>query len=333
MFGVAAKDLAVDLGTANTLICCRGRGIVLNEPSVIAVRLQGKRKTPLAYGAEAKAMVGRTPEGVSVLRPVKAGVIADFEAASLMLNHFLKTAARPRSIFKPRIVVGVPNGVTEVEKRAIRDSIEGGAAVRLIDQSMAAAIGAGLAVTEPTASMIVDIGGGTTDVAVISMGQIVCAQSLRQGGDAMDEAIMNWMRRHHQFLIGESSAEVIKRTIGAAHPRFDGDEMEVRGRSVTKGAPATTTVSAGELREAMSEVVTAIIATVRHALEITPAELAGDVMSTGVVLSGGGALLRGLDLRLREELEIDIRLAEDPISAVVVGAGRCLEREFRGVLM
>ncbi len=331
MFRIAAKDLAVDLGTATTLVYARGRGIVVNEPSIIAVRQQGRQKHPIAYGAEAKAMLGRTPDGVAVVRPVRNGAIADFEAAGMMLNRFLKTALRPRSLVKPNIIVSVQSGISEIEKRAIRDSVEGSASVGLLDQPMAAAIGAGLPVMEPRASMIVDIGGGTTDVAVISLGQIVCTQTVRQGGDAMDEAIMNYMRRHHQFLVGETTAETVKKTIGSAHEKFDNQEMEVRGRSVTKGAPATTMISAAEVREAISEVVAAVIATVWHALEITPPELAGDVMSSGVTLVGGGALLRGLDTRLHEELDVDIRIAEDPIGAVVIGAGKCLEKELSSI--
>lgn len=327
MFRLVARDLAIDLGTANTLIYEKGVGIVLNEPSVVAIRYDGSRKIPVAFGAEAKSMLGRTPEGVKVVRPVRTGVIADFEVAGMMLSHFLSKARRKsKSFFKPRVIVGVPSGITEVEKRAIRDSIENEAReVRLIDEAMAAAIGCNLPVTEATASLIVDIGGGTTDIAVISLKDIVYSVSVRQGGDAMDEAIINYMRRRHHLLIGEATAELMKMTIGSAHPDYDGQEMEVRGRSLTSGAPASLVVSGKEIREAISEVVGTLVAAIRQALENTPPELSGDILAAGAALAGGGALLKGLDRHISEELNIQVTIAEDPLAAVVQGAGKCLD--------
>jgi rod shape-determining protein MreB len=326
IFRFIARDLAIDLGTANTLIFEEGNGIVLNEPSIIAIKVDGQRKTPVAYGAEAKLMLGRTPEGVKVIRPVRTGVIADFEAAGMMMRSFLgRVRSKSFSVIKPKIIVGVPSSITEVEKRAIRDSIEGEAReVKLVDEAMAAAIGCNLPVTEASASLIVDIGGGTTDVAVISLKDIVYSVSVRQGGDAMDEAIINYLRRKHHLLIGETTAEQVKKTIGCAHPDFDDQEMEVRGRSLTSGAPASITISAGEVREAISEITTTIIAAVRQALENTPPELSGDIISVGISLAGGGSLLKGLDKRLSEELSTNVKVAADPLGAVVEGSGRCL---------
>jgi rod shape-determining protein MreB and related proteins len=327
MFRILARDLAIDLGTANTLMYEKERGIVLNEPSIVALRYEGQRKEPVAFGAEAKVMLGRTPEGVKVIRPVRTGVIADFEVAGLMLHHFLGKAIKSSwTPFKPKVIVGVPSGITEVEKRAIRESIVSKARdVKLIDEAMAAAIGSNLPVTEATASMIVDIGGGTTDIAVISLTDIVCSVSVRQGGDAMDEVIINHMRRIHHLLIGESSAELIKKTVGAAHEDYDKQEMEVRGRSLTSGAPASLIVSGQEIREAINEVVAGIVMAIRQALENTPPELSGDIMSTGIVLAGGGALLKGLDRRIKQELNINVTVADDPIAAVVSGAGKSLD--------
>jgi len=321
------RDLAIDLGTANTLIYEQNRGIVLNEPSIVALRYGQQGKQPVAFGSEAKVMLGRTPEGVKVIRPVRTGVIADFEVAGLMLHHFLSKAMRSSwALFRPQVIVGVPCGITEVEKRAIRESVQGRAGeVKLIDEAMAAAIGSGLPVTEATASMIVDIGGGTTDIAVISLTDIVCSVSIRQGGDAMDEVIINHMRRLHHLLIGEATAELIKKTIGAAHEDFDGQEMEVRGRSLTSGGPAGLVVTGQEIREAINEVVVSIIASIHQALENTPPELSGDIISSGLVLAGGGALLKGLDRRINEELGIGVTVAPDPIAAVVSGAGLSLD--------
>jgi len=328
MIRFVARDLAIDLGTANTLIYEEGAGIILNEPSIIAVKQDGQRKTAVAFGAEAKLMLGRTPEGVKVIRPVRTGVIADFEAAGMMLKHFLsKPRKKSFAFMKPRVIVGVPSGITEVEKRAIRDSLEGEAReVRLIDEAMAAAIGCNLPVTEAAASLIVDIGGGTSDVAVISLKDIVYSVSVRQGGDAMDEAIINHLRRKHHLLIGESTAELVKKTIGCAHADYDKQELEVRGRSLTSGAPASLVVTGAEVREAINEVVTAIIAAVRQALENTPPELSGDILSVGLALAGGGALLKGLDKRVSQELSVNVTIAPDPLVSVVEGAGKCLEK-------
>lgn len=328
MFGLFARDLAIDLGTANTLMYEKGAGIVLNEPSIVALRFDGQRKQAVAFGAEAKVMLGRTPEGVKVIRPVRTGVIADFDVASLMLKHFLtKARKRSRSLLKPQVIVGVPSGITEVEKRAIRDAIEGEASdVKLIDEAMAAAIGCGLPVTEAVASLIVDIGGGTTDIAVISLKDVVHSVSLRQGGDAMDESIINHMRRRHHLLIGEATAELMKKTVGSAHLDYDEQEMEVRGRSLTSGAPAALIVTGIEVREAISEVVNSIITGIRHALENTPPELSGDIMSQGIALAGGGALLKGLDKRISEDLKVSVKIADDPLAAVVKGAGICLDQ-------
>jgi rod shape-determining protein MreB len=326
MFSFLARNLAIDLGTANTLIYEEGRGIILNEPSVVAVRTNRQKKEAVAFGAEAKAMQGRTPEGVEVIRPVRTGVISNFEVAGMMLNHFLsKVNKNSRSLFKPLVIVGVPSGITEVEKRAIRDALQSGAReVKLIDEAMAAAIGSGLPVTEAKASLIVDIGGGTTDVAIISLKDIVYSVSVRQGGDAMDEAIINYLRRRHHLLIGEATAELVKKTVGCAHPDYDSQEMEVRGRSLTSGAPASLMITGAEVREAIGEVVSAIVVAVRAALENTPPELSGDIISHGLCLAGGGALLRGLDKLISEELEITVKTAEDPLAAVADGAGKCL---------
>lgn len=327
MMPFVARDLAIDLGTANTLIYEKGNGIVLNEPSMVALREGNGRREPVAFGAEAKAMLGKTPEGVVVIRPVRTGVIADFEVASMMLNHFLsQVRSRSWALLKPRIMVGVPCGITEVEKRAIREALQGQAReVRLIDEAMAAAIGCGLPVTEATGSLVVDIGGGTTDIAVISLKDVVYSLSVRQGGDALDEAIINYMRRRHHLLIGEATAEQIKKTVGTAHSDFDDDTMEVRGRSLIHGAPATITVRGGEIREAMSEVLGQIGVAIRQALENTPPELSGDIINRGVALAGGGALVRGLSRRLEEDLEMEVTVPADPLAVVAEGAGRCLD--------
>ena len=335
MIRLVARDLAIDLGTANTLIYEKGKGTILNEPSIVALKEEAGRKRPVAFGAEAKVMLGRTPEGVKVIRPVRTGVIADFEGASMMLDHFLsKVRKQSPSLFRPRIIVGVPSGITEVEKRAIRETVAPGSRdVKLIHEVMAAAIGCNLPVTEPTASLIVDIGGGTSDIAVISLKDIVYSVSVRQGGDALDEAIINYLRRHRHLLVGETTAELIKKTIGSAHPDYDKQEMEVKGRSLTTGAPASIVVSGGEIREAMNEVLSAIIAAIRQALENTPPELSGDIISRGVALAGGGALLKGLDKRIGEEIGITVTVGDDPLAAVAEGAGRCLDNEelYKGV--
>ena len=327
MKSLFARDIAIDLGTANTLIYEKGRGIVLNEPSMVALKEVNGRREPVAFGAEAKAMLGKTPLGVEVIRPVRTGVIADFEVASLMLRHFI---SRVRSIswamMKPRVMVGVPCGITEVEKRAIREAVEDQAReVRLIDEAMAAAIGCNLPVTDATGSLVIDIGGGTTDIAVVSLKDIVCSLSVRQGGDALDEAIINFMRRKHHLLIGEATAEQIKKTIGTAHPDYDDEVMEVRGRSMIHSTPMGIVVSGGEIREAMNEVISQIIVAVRQTLESTPPELSGDIINRGIALAGGGALVRGLGKRLSEELEMEVTVPADPLAVVAEGAGKCLD--------
>jgi rod shape-determining protein MreB len=322
-----ARDIAIDLGTANTLIYEQGRGIVLNEPSMVALKEVNGRRQPVAYGAEAKAMLGKTPEGVEVIRPVRTGVIADFEVASLMLRHFI---SRVRSLswamVKPRVMVGVPCGITEVEKRAIREAVQDQAReVRLIDEAMAAAIGCNLPVTEASGSLVIDMGGGTTDIAVISLKDVVYSVSVRQGGDALDEAIINYIRRRHHLLIGEATAEQIKKSVGTAHSDYDDEVMEIRGRSLIHGTPTTMAVSGAEIREAMNEVISQIVLAVRQALEHTPPELSGDIINRGVALAGGGALVRGLGKRLSEELEMEVTIPADPLGVVAEGAGRCLD--------
>lgn len=331
MMRVLARDLAIDLGTANTLIYQRGRGIVLNEPSMVALREVGGRREPVAFGAEAKGMLGKTPEGVEVIRPVRTGVIADFEVASMMLRHFIgQVRDRSWALLKPRVMVGVPCGITEVEKRAIREAVEDQAReVRLIDEAMAAAIGCGLPVTEATGSLVVDIGGGTTDIAVVSLKDVVCSTSVRQGGDALDEAIINYLRRRHHVLIGESTAEQIKKTIGTAHPDFDHLTMEVRGRSLIHSTPTSITVQGSEIREAMGEVLSQITGAIRQTLENTPPELSADIIQRGIAVAGGGALIRGLPQRLSEELEMEVTLPEYPLAVVAEGAGKCLDDSER----
>ena len=327
MFRFVARDLAIDLGTANTLIYEKGRGIILNEPSIVAVRNQGSTRQAVAFGSEAKVMLGRTPDGVKVIRPVRTGVIADFEAAGMMLGHFISRVRKESpALMNPRVIVGVPSGITEVEKRAIRDAIDRQAReVKLIDEAMAAAIGCGLPVTEATASLIVDIGGGTTDIAVVSLKDIVYAVSVRHGGDAMDESIINYMRRRHHLLIGEATAELIKKSLGCAHPDYDDQEIEVRGRSLISGSPSSLIIRAGEVREAISEVMSSITAAIRQALENTPPELSGDILSRGIFVSGGGALLRGVDKHISEALKVKVTIADDPLAAVAEGAGKVLD--------
>jgi rod shape-determining protein MreB and related proteins len=329
MFQLKSPDLAIDLGTANTLICEQGGAVILNEPSVVAIRTKNGRREPFAFGAEAKAIIGRAPEGVEVIRPVRSGVIANFDAAGLMLNHFISSVRkRNQAILRPRVAIGVPSGVTEVEKRILRESVERLAReVRLIDEAMAAAIGCNLPVHEAHGCLMVDIGGGTTDIAIISLSEIVYSLSLKRGGDAMDEAILNHIRRTHYLAVGESTAERIKMTIGSAHPDYDEMEMEVRGRSLVTSRPTSVIVTGAEIRAALSEVVNGIAAGIRVALENTPPELGGDIMTRGIFLSGGGALLRGLDAFLSYKLGVEVQVADDPLLSVAEGAGRCLGRE------
>jgi rod shape-determining protein MreB len=328
IFGLFSNDLAIDLGTANTLVYMKGKGIVLSEPSVVAVRKDGRGANKvLAVGQEAKMMLGRTPGDITAIRPMKDGVIADFEITEAMLRHFIRIVHHRRSLIRPRIVICVPSGITQVEKRAVRESAESAGAreVFLIEEPMAAAIGAGLPITEPTANMVVDIGGGTTEVAVISLAGIVYSKSVRVGGDKMDEAILQHIKRKYNLLIGIRTSEIIKTTIGNAFPSDQIDTIEVRGRDLVTGIPKILTIDSDEIRKAISEQVETIIETVRIALEQTPPELAADIVDKGIVLTGGGSLLKNLDILLREETKLPITITEDPLSTVVLGSGMILD--------
>ncbi len=328
LYRLFSRDLAADLGTANTLIFIKGMGIVSNEPSVVAVQQDARGiKKVLAVGKQAKEMLGRTPGNIVAIRPMKDGVIADFEITAAMLRYFIQTAHNRKALVKPRIIIGIPSGITEVERRAVREAAESAGAreVYLIEQPMAAAIGAGLPITEPAGNMIVDIGGGTSDVAVISLAGIVYSRSVRVGGDKMDEAIIQHIKRKYNLLIGERTAELIKMSIGTAYPTDEALSMEIKGRDLVAGVPRTLGVSADEIRDALAEPINAIVEAVKVTLERTPPELAGDIADRGIVLAGGGALLKNLDLLLREETGLPVFLAEDPLSAVVMGAGKTLE--------
>ena len=323
-----SHDLAIDLGTANTLVYVKGRGIVLMEPSVVAVYKDARGvKKVLAVGKEAKEMLGRTPGSVVAIRPMKDGVIADFEVTGAMLRYFIDRATKKKSLFRPRIMICVPYGITEVERRAVRESAESAGAreVYLIEEPMAAAIGAGLPITEPSGSMVVDIGGGTTDVAVISLGGIVCSRSVRMAGDKIDDAIIQYLKRKHNILIGEITAEQIKIQIGTAYPTEDIKSMDVRGRDIVAGIPRTIKVTSEEIREAIQEPIHVIVEAVKDILEKTPPELSADIVDRGIVMTGGGALLGNLDLLLREETNLPVVVAEDPLTAVVRGSGMALE--------
>ncbi|MEW6261529.1 MAG: rod shape-determining protein [Thermodesulfobacteriota bacterium] len=328
VLGWFSNDLAIDLGTANTLVYLKGKGVVLSEPSVVAVRRDGKGGNKvLAVGHEAKEMLGRTPGNIVAIRPMKDGVIADFEITEAMLRHFIRKVHNRRTLVRPRIIVCVPSGITQVEKRAVRESAESAGAreVYLIEEPMAAAIGAGLPITEPTANMIVDIGGGTTEVAVISLAGIVYSKSVRVGGDKMDEAILQHIKRKYNLLIGERTAEIIKTTVGTAYPSDQVDTIEVKGRDLVSGIPKIVAIDSEEVRKSITEQIETIVETVRIALEQTPPELAADIVDRGIVLTGGGALLRNLDVLLREETGLPITITEDPLSTVVLGSGRALD--------
>jgi rod shape-determining protein MreB len=339
LFGFLSADMAIDLGTANTLVYVRGRGIVLNEPSVVALADLRGRKQVLAVGDEAKMMLGRTPGNIQAIRPLRDGVIADFEVAEEMIKYFIRKVHNRRSFASPLCVVCVPTGSTAVERRAIQDSAESAGARRvfLIEEPMAAAIGSGLPVTEPTGSMVVDIGGGTTEVAVLSLGGIVYSRSVRVGGDKMDEAIIAHIRRNHNLLIGESSAERIKELIGSACPPEDGDgrTMEIRGRDLMNGVPRELVISERQVAEALAEPVGAIIEAVKGALEQTAPELAADIVDKGIVLTGGGALLNNMDHVLRHSTGLPVSIADDPLSCVALGTGRALEdmKRMKNVLV
>ncbi|MFQ5699160.1 MAG: rod shape-determining protein [Myxococcota bacterium] len=328
LLGHFSNDLAIDLGTANTLVHVAGRGIVSNEPSVVAVQTDNRGVMRVrAVGREAKSMLGRTPGSIRALRPLRDGVIADFEVAEAMLRYFIKNAHNRSMLLKPRIVISVPSGITEVEKRAVRESAISASAreVYLVEEPMAAAIGAGLPITEPSGNMIIDIGGGTTEVAVISLAGIVYASSARVGGDKMDEAILSYVKRKYNLLIGERTAERIKIEIGAAYPTDEPRTMPVKGRDLVAGVPKTAEISSEDVREALLEPVNAIVDAAKAALERTPPELAADIADKGIVLTGGGAMLDKLDDLLREETGLPIMLAENPLEAVVAGCGLCLE--------
>jgi len=338
LFGFLSADMAIDLGTANTLVYVKGRGIVLNEPSVVAiVEVKGKKQV-LAVGEEAKQMLGRTPGNIAAIRPLRDGVIADFEVAEEMIKYFIRKVHNRRSFASPLVIICVPSGSTAVERRAIQESAESAGARRvfLIEEPMAAAIGAGLPVTEPTGSMVVDIGGGTTEVAVLCLGGIVVARSVRVGGDKMDEAIIAYIRRNHNLLVGERSAARVKEEIGSACPPEDGDgaTMEIKGRDLMNGVPKELIISQRQVAEGLAEPVGAIIETVKVALEHTAPELAADIVDKGIVLTGGGALLGNLDFALRRATGLPVTLADDPLSCVVLGTGRALEemKRLRDVL-
>jgi rod shape-determining protein MreB len=319
------RDMAVDLGTANTLVYVRGRGIVLNEPSVVAINTNTGKI--VAVGIEAKRMIGRTPGNIVAVRPLKDGVIADFDVTERMLRYFIQKVHKRRHFAKPRIVVAVPSGITGVEQRAVKEAgyQAGARRVYIIEEPMAAAIGAGLPVHEPTGNMVVDIGGGTTEVAIISLGGIVTSQSVRVGGDELDQAVISYSKKEYSLMLGERTAEEIKMAIGSAYPFTDEPHAEIRGRDLVSGLPKTIIISAEEVRRAIEEPVNAIVDAVKTTLDKCPPELSGDVMDRGVALTGGGALLKNLDERLREETGMPIHLVDNPLDSVVLGTGKCVE--------
>ena len=328
ILGIFSNDLAIDLGTANTCVYVKGKGIVLREPSVVAVKKDNRGNNQvLAVGSEAKRMLGRAPGNIRAIRPMKDGVIADFEVTEAMLRYFISKVHNQRRLVRPRIMICVPTGITQVEKRAVKESAlsAGAREVFLIEEPMAAAIGANLPIQEPTANMVVDIGGGTTEVAVISLSGIVYSRSVRVGGDKMDEAILRHVKRKYNMLIGESTAEEIKIQIASAYPMEEEKEIEVKGRDLVTGIPQTIIITSEEVRKAIAEQVDAIVQAVRQALEQTPPELAADVVERGIVLTGGGALLRGLDQLLREDTSLPIFSVDDPLATVVMGTGIALD--------
>ncbi|GAB7004578.1 rod shape-determining protein [Nocardioides sp. AN3] len=327
---IIGRDMAVDLGTANTLVYVRGKGVLVDEPSVVALnRTTGE---VLAVGHEAKRMLGRTPDDITAMRPLKDGVIADFEATEQMLRWFIQQVHRRRYFAKPRMVICVPSGITAVEQRAVKEAgyQAGARRVYIVEEPMAAAIGAGLPVHLPTGNMVVDVGGGTTEVAVISLGGIVTSISVRTAGDDLDNAIVQWMKKEHSLLLGERTAEEVKMTLGNAFPMSNEPEAEIRGRDLISGLPRTVTTSSAEIRKALEEPLHDIVDAVRATLDQTPPELAGDIMDRGIVLTGGGALLRGLDERLRHETGMPVHVADSPLTSVALGAGRCVE-EFEAL--
>ena len=325
IFGWFSNDLAIDLGTATTLVYVRGRGIIINEPSVVAI--ERKTEKVLAVGIEAKKMLGRTPGNILAIRPMKEGVIADFEMAEKMLRHFIEKAHNRRTFVRPRIIIGVPSRITQVEQRAVRDSAElaGAREVYLIEEPVAAAIGAGLPITEPSGNMVVDIGGGTTDIAVLSLGGIVYSESVKVAGDRMDDAIMNYVKKKYNLLIGDHMAERIKVEIGSAYPFEEKKTLMVKGRDLISGIPRSLVLDDSEIREALYEPISTIVNAIKVALENTPPELAGDIIDCGIVLTGGGSMLWGMDTRLREETGLPIITVDDPLTSVVLGVGKILE--------
>lgn len=329
VLGIFSTDLAIDLGTANTLVYVKGSGIVLNEPSVVAVHTDNRLKNRiLAVGSEAKNMLGRTPGNIVAIRPLRDGVIADFEVTEAMLRHFIQKVHNRRTFIRPRIIIAVPSGITQVEKRAVRESAESAGAreVFLVEEPMAAAIGADLPITEPTCNMVVDIGGGTTEVAVISLAGIVYSRSIRIAGDKMDAAIIQYIKRKYNLLIGERTAEFIKTTIGNAYPDPQNLEtIEVKGRDLVSGIPKILSIDSEEIRVSISEQIDALVEIIKMALEQTPPELAADIVDRGIVLAGGGALLKNLDKLLKEETGLPITVTEDPLSTVVIGSGKILD--------
>ena len=333
LFGFLSADMAIDLGTANTLVYVKGRDIVLNEPSVVAIAEVKGKQLVLAVGEEAKQMLGRTPGNIRAIRPLRDGVIADFEVAEEMIKYFIRKVHNRRSFASPMVIICVPSGSTAVERRAIQESAESAGARRvlLIEEPMAAAIGAGLPVTEPTGSMVVDIGGGTTEVAVLSLGGIVYSRSVRVGGDKMDEAIIGYLRRNHNLLVGEASAARVKEEIGSACPpeNGEGQVMDIKGRDLMNGVPKELIISERQVAESLTEPVGAIIETVKVALEHTAPELAADIVDKGIVLTGGGALLGNMDFVLRHATGLPVSLADDPMTCVVLGTGRALEEMKR----
>ncbi len=325
LWGLFSSDLAIDLVTANTLVILKGHGIVMREPSVVAIHAETKQV--LAVGSEAKKMLGRTPGNIIATRPMKDGVIANFEVCEAMIRYFIHKVHNRRSMVRPRVVIAVPSGITQVEKRAVRDAAisAGVREVFLIEEPMAAAIGVGLPISEASGNMILDIGGGTTEIAVISLSGVVYSRSVRVAGDEMDEAIVNYIKRKYNLLIGERTAEQIKITVGSAYPPEKPQTMDIKGRDLMAGIPKTLVINDQEIREALSEPVSTVVENVKIALERTPPELAADIVDKGIVLAGGGSMLQGLDSLLREETSLPIILAEDPLSAVVMGTGKVLE--------
>ena len=330
IWGLFSTDLAIDLGTANTLVYVKGKGIVVSEPSVVAIQRDSRgEKRVLAVGREAKEMLGRTPGTIFAIRPMKDGVIADFEITGEMLKYFIAKVHNRKALLRPRVVISVPSGITPVEKRAVRESAQSAGAreIYLIEEPMAAAIGAGIDITEASGNMVVDIGGGTTEVAVISLSGIVTSQSIRVAGDKMDEAIVQYVKRKYNLLIGERTAELVKINIGTAYPEEHPQLIEVKGRDLVTGIPKTLEINSEEVREALAESINTIIDTLRITLEGTPPELAADIVDKGIVLVGGGALLKNLDILLREVTSLPITVFDDPLSAIVLGAGKVLDNE------